>query len=726
MKTKTFFTLLLAMTYYLSNAQEDTVLTASKLFELSLEQLMNIEITTASKKTEKVNEAPATVFVITQEDIMNRGYLYLKDVLRDLPGMETIENYFSEQGTLIPVRGVVGNNKIMVLVNGKRVNPPGGEEMMFRSDFNILQAKQIEVVYGPGSILYGQDAISAVINIITKQPQEKLKVDVMGRGGMNNDKDMVIAISSRVTDETLPYIGISASFSYTDSDLMKIDKEFPKWWNNNYNNVLTKTKIRNTPYRFDNGLNGFLRVESENSSIQFWHRESSRSSSEGGFTPILQFVNEAVWHDRTTVISGNNKFSFSDKVNLNSSISYSRYEIAPETRYVFPINDSTIFFNDYKYGIGTGVRIDEQLDYTISKYINLTAGFLIAFYDIIPKATIPGGAAPNKDIASQGGNFVYYTIKGDSSSKVELPRVTDLRYQNYGAYIELRFQILKNLKAITGLRMDTDTRFSESPFSPRLALIYDPTEIFNIKYIFNKGYLAPAPYFAYNVFDNGQNINTFNANLEAERITSNEINFNCKLKKLSMSSAFYFNTQKNLIELEDGRINSANLVLDSVFVNADGTGKRVLSQTANSGNTIAYGMDLFGSYKSENVSLWASFSYVNFHTYENNEKSGLSGISPVNTRFGLTWFPAKKLSITPSIIFRSTPDNIITTFGLDKEIKTPYQLNIHINYKPTKWLNIFINGTNITNHKYALKGVIGPTPQETIHVLAGLRFMVKK
>ncbi|MFV5690901.1 TonB-dependent receptor plug domain-containing protein [Flavobacterium sp. LT1R49] len=726
MKTKTFFTLLFAITYSLSNAQEDTVLTASKLFELSLEQLMNIEITTVSKKTEKVSAAPATVFVITQEDIMNRGYLYLKDVLRDLPGMETIENYFSEQGTLVPVRGVVGNNKIIVLVNGSRVNPPGGEEMMFRSDFNILRAKQIEIIYGPGSVLYGQDAISAVINVITEQPQEKIKVDVFSRGGMNNDKELAISISSRLTDDAHPYIGLSSSFSYINSDLSKIDKEYPKWWDSTYNKVIAKTKIRNTPYRFDKGFNGFLRLESENSSIQLWHRESSRSSAEGGYTPVLQFVNEAIWHDRTTVVSGTNKFNISDKVKLNASITYSRYEIAPESRYVFPINDSTVVLNAYKYGIGTGVRIEEQLDYEISNKISLTAGLLVGLYDIIPKATVFGGADPNKDIISQAGIYNYYTIKGDPFSKVELQNATNVNYRNYGAYIEGRFQLLKNLKAITGFRMDVDTRFTESPFSPRLALIYNPSEHFNIKYIFNKGYLAPAPYFSYNIFDNGENINTFNANLQAERVISNEINFNCRFKKLSLSSAFYYNTQQNLIELDDGRVNPANLVKDAVWVNADGTGERVLSQTANSGNTIIYGTDLFGTYKTEHFSYWASFSYVNYTVDQNNIKSGLSGISPVNIRFGLTWFPVKMVSITPSIIFRSTPDNIITTFGLDEEIKNPYQLNINMNYKPTKWLNIFINGTNITNHKYALKGVIGPTPQETIHLLAGMRFTYKE
>ena len=69
----------------------------------------------------------------------------------------------------VTVRGVVGNNKIIVLVNGMRVNPPGGDPLGIRSDFSVREAEQIEVIYGPGSTLYGQDAISAVINVKTKR-----------------------------------------------------------------------------------------------------------------------------------------------------------------------------------------------------------------------------------------------------------------------------------------------------------------------------------------------------------------------------------------------------------------------------------------------------------------------------------------------------------------------------------------------------------------------------
>src|SRR4051794_31398504 len=98
--------LFLLLVPFLLMAQIDTSENAAKFSELSFEALMNISISTASKKIEKVSEAPATVYVITQEDIKLRGYVFIKDVLRDLPGMETIENYFSEQGTLVPVRGV--------------------------------------------------------------------------------------------------------------------------------------------------------------------------------------------------------------------------------------------------------------------------------------------------------------------------------------------------------------------------------------------------------------------------------------------------------------------------------------------------------------------------------------------------------------------------------------------------------------------------------------------
>ena len=159
---------------------------------MSLEELMNVEVatvTTASKQRRRPPTLPPPSIVVTAHDIKLRGYSNLKDVFRDLPGMETTENYFSEIGTLVPVRGIVGNNKIVVLVNGMRVNPPGGEFFPFRSDFSVRDVEQIEVIYGPGSTLYGQDAISAVINVKTKEPSEGQLGEVGVDGGLYNERE---------------------------------------------------------------------------------------------------------------------------------------------------------------------------------------------------------------------------------------------------------------------------------------------------------------------------------------------------------------------------------------------------------------------------------------------------------------------------------------------------------------------------------------------------------
>src|SRR5438105_10185267 len=153
---------------------------------------MNVTVArvkTAWKKEETATSAPGTVIVIDKNDIRLRGYSTLKDVLRDLPGMDLSENFFSEIGTQVAVRGITGNNKIVVLVNGMRVNPPGGEYFPFRSDFSVREAEQIEVIYGSGSTLYGQDAISAVINIKTKTPPADGHTAMEGgaQGGLHNE-----------------------------------------------------------------------------------------------------------------------------------------------------------------------------------------------------------------------------------------------------------------------------------------------------------------------------------------------------------------------------------------------------------------------------------------------------------------------------------------------------------------------------------------------------------
>lgn len=688
------------------------------LLDLPLEKLLNIEITTASKRKERLSRAPGTAYVITRREIRSRGYTYLIDVLRDLPGMEIVEQYFSEIGTLVPVRGVVGNNKIVVMVNGSRVNPPGGEEMMLRHDFSIRAAEQIEVIYGPGSTLYGQDAISLVINVITRQVESGVEGEASVAAGNHDTREGFAYIAGRGTgDDALKF---SAYASYKQSELTDLSSEYPEWWSN-YEEVLRPTGRDTEPQRPSDALNMLLRAENSSSSVQLWYRDSKRSSAEGSYTPILQYVEEAIWHDRSMAIEGRTTFSLSEAAQLESRLSYNWYEIDPETRYVFPVAADTLFLDDYKYGEGSGVTLEEKLDWRLSSDLDLTFGVAVSQFDVIPKATIPGRADPDGDIVSQGGSFAYYTIAGDPSSRVEVARATDLNYQNYSAYVEANYRFNEDLTLVGGVRLDDNTRFDDRPFSPRAALIYthQPSSL-TFKYGFSKAYVAPAPYYGYNVFDNGRALNTANPELEPERATSNEISVSWQGDRLLLSAAAYYNEQSNLLLLGDLGL-PANIIDDEVYLDEAGTVTRILTSTANGGESRATGFDLVARYQSERWSGWSSYSYVDYSSEIGDLSTGLAQISQHNIRAGITVELLDGLYITPSLILRSTPQNITQTFSLDEEVRTPYELNLHMLYAPSEQFELFMIMRNVTDHHYALRGLLGPIPQETLNFRFGAR-----
>jgi outer membrane receptor for ferrienterochelin and colicin len=690
------------------------------LKKLSPEELMSVEVrtvTTVSKKSEKETDAPATVVVITASDIRLRGYSTLVDVLRDLPGMETIPYYFSEIGTQVPVRGIQGNNKIVVLVNGMRVNPPGGENFPFRSDFSVRDAERIEVVYGPGSTLYGQDAISAVINVITKKPSQQAGGEVLVAGGLNNEREAYGSFGGALDKDG--HLKLSGYAQYHDSHLTRLDKEYPGWWKS-FKELAAPRGDGVVPYRRDYGVNVFGRVDVfEESYVQAWFRDSYRNSSEGGYPPA--FVNEARWEDSSVVVEGHNTHSFSDAVKLDSAAIYNHYEIDPDTRYVFntPGLTNAWFLNDFKYGIGESYRLEETVRVQISDKLSLVGGAMAGRYNIVPKATIPGGAEPDADLVAQGGSFTYST-PADPGTLHEIPRVVRSKYEIYAGYAELAWQIADPLKLVAGARLTDDSRFSENPFTPRAALIYDITHELTAKYIYSRAYVQPAPYFANAVYDNGTLLATDNPDLKPEKSETHEINLSYNRKNLSLGASTYYGQQHDIITMSD-QSKPQNIVEPTVYLDGDPSQPRTLVHTANSGDSTSWGFDFYGRATLGAVSPWFSYSYTEFeediasHTYD------LTGASHQNGRLGATWAVTPKLYVTPAFVIRSTPEHV-TPGELKHELDTPWQLDLYALYNLCKTVDLFANVRNLTDHHYALSGLIGQAaPQETLNGEVGIR-----
>ncbi len=140
---------------------------------LSMEDLMNMQVTSVSKRTQKVADAAAAVFVITQEDIRRSGATSIPEALRLAPGLEVAR--IDENKWAIASRGFNGrfDNKLLVLIDGRSVYTPLFSGVYWNvQDVMLEDVDRIEVIRGPGATLWGANAVNGVINIITKKAKD--------------------------------------------------------------------------------------------------------------------------------------------------------------------------------------------------------------------------------------------------------------------------------------------------------------------------------------------------------------------------------------------------------------------------------------------------------------------------------------------------------------------------------------------------------------------------
>lgn len=143
------------------------------LSDLSLEDLMDIEVTSVSKTPQKLANSAAAIFVITNEDIRRSGVTCIAEALRMAPGIQVAR--LSQTKWAISTRGFNGRfaNKLLVLIDGRTVYSPLNSGVYWDIQDTMLEdIDRIEVIRGPGATLWGANAVNGVINVITKKSQD--------------------------------------------------------------------------------------------------------------------------------------------------------------------------------------------------------------------------------------------------------------------------------------------------------------------------------------------------------------------------------------------------------------------------------------------------------------------------------------------------------------------------------------------------------------------------
>jgi len=142
---------------------------ADRLTDLSLEELSNIQITSASKRAERLSDAPASVFVITGDEVRRSGATSLPEALRLAPNLQVARA--SANGWAISARGFnsASANKLLVLIDGRSVYSPLFSGVFWDvQDLMLEDIERIEVISGPGATLWGVNAVNGVVNVITR------------------------------------------------------------------------------------------------------------------------------------------------------------------------------------------------------------------------------------------------------------------------------------------------------------------------------------------------------------------------------------------------------------------------------------------------------------------------------------------------------------------------------------------------------------------------------
>jgi outer membrane receptor protein involved in Fe transport len=225
MVKRLFFVLLMVAFIFSINppvlAQEERE--AEDIEEFSLEELLNVEITTAGRQPEKISEIPASIVLVTRRDIEKYGYQSLEEVLQNIPGLYLVDDYFYQNFGVRGFWSFDANRNLAILVNDvPRLEYVGSSNFLEHMNIPVEAIDRIEVVRGPMSVIYGSGAFFGAINIFTNKVEEEGEVSQVSASIGSEKTYNLFARASGVTGDF--QYAFNAAYYYSEGINEPLDK----------------------------------------------------------------------------------------------------------------------------------------------------------------------------------------------------------------------------------------------------------------------------------------------------------------------------------------------------------------------------------------------------------------------------------------------------------------------------------------------------------------------
>lgn len=453
---------------------------ASTLQELDLVSLMGTEVTTASKTAESASAAPAIITVVTRDMIRRWGYRSVAEVLEHVVGFYVIDNHTLPNAG---VRGVPGglaseSGNIKVMIDGRSVAFRSTSGNWLGQELIPLNAvKQIEIIRGPASALYGADAFLGVVNVITLSPEEIPTTDGLIAAGVDgsNPGGYFDVVGGHAWDKFDFLLG--AAGEKRDRSGLELPLESPSWAIPAYNQGNrtaydlhrdSVTAMARLAYRDPGGgyaaLSGYLSaIERGGDFATLSQLTAAEGREDGSLTQLGQYR-----------INGDTFWPLSKTFGLAAQATYSQGEVLPGDRTEVM---SDVYYVRRYYGY-RGMDGLLEARWTPGKRFNLIIG-AEGMYD--------EESFPTPDfIDKETGEVV-----GPASTE------DNIELTNIAAYTSLNAQLIpRYLKFTAGARNDHHSIYGDQP-SGRVGLTASPRPDLTLKTLYGSAFKAPSPYLLY-------------------------------------------------------------------------------------------------------------------------------------------------------------------------------------------------------------------------------------
>jgi len=451
--------------------------------QMSLEQLLQIDVVSASKFPQKAAQAPSSVTVITAEEIRKFGYRTVAEILRSATGFYfTYDRNYAYLGMRGFGQAGDYNTHILLMINGHRINDPvyEGAYVDFTFPVDVDAIARVEIIRGPSSSLYGTNAFFGVVNVITRTGQDQNSAEISGEKSSYGTLKGGVSAGVRMTN------GLDLAFSGSWYDSKGQSLYFPE-----FDNPATHSGIADG-CDFETSRKFITQLSYRNFSLQGGFGSRKKGIPTGAFDTVFGDS-----RNRTLDELGFLSFSYgrdlSERSKLSANVYYDNYFY--EGAYVI-----AAFSNDGDTGdsvqteLGRGQRWGAEVKVDRRFFSNHFLSLGAEFRDTFKMEQL---------------TFLDQEIYLDDKRSAG----------NGGIYLQDEFKVHPKLTLNLGVRHEQYQSFGGTT-NPRLAAIYSPQKKTTLKLLYGQAFRAPN---AYELYYHDGTSQSANPDLKPEKITTAEL-----------------------------------------------------------------------------------------------------------------------------------------------------------------------------------------------------------